>query len=311
MENRGNQENFVLSPGDVGLSDDATLAEEENENDSGSDFTDEEEDNDEEELDDFEETDEDEGVDEDSDTDEESDDEGSETSSENENEEADDSETSTDSDDEDEDDSEFDYLFPEENQETEGKSDSEVKTDDTLNLNKQENLEDWEKNISPQLVVGSKEYFSGIKKYAAEAVKQATGEEYDSFDDDHKLMFDHYVGEAKQLINEKRAEVKSQHKYETAKGNAEAEIDKILTTPELQSAYASICGNMKVKQFNKMQKEALAGDFSGFIKLAKKTAKVKSKVRKKLAKNSGKGKKKPKKTFISEADELAALVGLV
>jgi len=221
------------------------------------------------------------GVDEDSEADEASDDqeEAGEDSGNSDDEEEEANEEDSDDDESDEseaasteasdDGSEFDYLFAEEKKEPE-----KVPPDLSASLN-----DDLPAEMPKYLVRGTKEYFSTVKDFALQKFEtEFGGVEYESLDDDHRIAFDEYVSEAKQLIDNKAGEIKRTHVARSKRDQADAEIGKILPTPELQKSFGDACGNMKARQFKQLEEAAAQGDFRGFISLAKRLKQAKEKV---------------------------------
>lgn len=206
---------------------------------------------------------------------------------------------------------EYSYLFEEDSSDAD---DNTKATDTTAEAdNNVEQTQQSEYDLPKHLQAGTAEYFRAIKTYAEGMVSEKLGKggdgepiEYDPFDDEHRVMFDHFVSEGKKLVSEKSKEIKDELNAKKLKDSASKEIDTILGE-ELGPKFVAICENMKVKDMAKLKDAADKGDYSGFIKLAERVKKTYGKA--KQIKEKSKTTRLKKKGKTDSIDDSLAFMG--
>ena len=154
-------------------------------------------------------------------------------------------------------------------------------------------VEETKPNIEPtatdelpkHLQAGTNEYFASIKNYAITKVEEALGEdaegdqvEYNEFDTDHLMRFNHFVNKAQKLVENEVEDVKTFKKAKVTRDKASDTVDAILTTDELGNKFKEIFENMKVKDRRKLDEAEANNDYSGHIAIANRVRKVYGKV---------------------------------
>lgn len=182
-------------------------------------------------------------------------------------------------------DDEFSYLFDD--------NATEPAKAETEPVEKGQVEETLEGETPKYLQAGTKEYFSAVKSYAERKVQEQLGldeygepVEYDAFDNDHIVMFNHFASEARQIATEEKATLETKTKAEQAFKKASAEVDNILENETLAAKYVELCDNLKVKDKRKLDEAVAKGDYSGYIKLAKRVKGTMGKVAKIKQRNS-------------------------
>ena len=177
-----------------------------------------------------------------------------------------------------EDESRYDYLFNNETDPT--LASSEAPTEEVKAIEPTATDE-----LPKHLQAGTNEYFASIKNYAITKVEEALGKdaegdqvEYNEFDTDHLMRFNHFVNKAQKLVDNEVEEVKTVHKSTAARKKASDAVDVILSTPELGNKFLEIFDNMKNKDVKKLEAAAANNDYSGHIAIANRVKKVYGKV---------------------------------
>jgi hypothetical protein len=153
-------------------------------------------------------------------------------------------------------------------------------------------------------IPGTPEYTEALIIAAQEYVKKQTGDdEYDPFDPKHAAIYNQACNKidrvATNAFEEKTQQLKEQRATQLSFKKAEEKIDSILPTPELVEKFENTIGDMKTRDFKKLQDAAAKGDFSGFIEIAERVSQASEKVRR--VKNRNQPAPKPKQGKKSKA----------
>lgn len=176
----------------------------------------------------------------------------------------------------------------------EPKSDTQDLQGDTDDLSDPEDLGDLTRIYKPEYIPGTDEYIDRLTDMTLEKVKAKLGDDFDEEFPTPKQQayfntvynqLDRAATEAlekdKQALVQERKQKLRVQSFQKAQAQADARIEKVLSTPELQQRFLDAIENLKKKEYDALIKAAAEkNDFTGFEKLANSVAGVQTNIEK-------------------------------